>query len=93
MKETLFNISKIKVIFLFLIFSLLSINTFSAEDLTIKSPNYFGEQGNTLDDIHYLKDEMLSFEFCGDALSSNITVKYICPASTEEIDLFQNWEK
>jgi len=64
---------------LFFILILININIIFAVDdkFTIISPNYFNEQNNIYDDIHYLKNEFLSLEFCTDINSKNLDLSLI----------------
>jgi len=80
----------LKVLLLLLLFGLFFNSVYSIEDkLTITSPNYFGEMGNIYDDIHYLDNEFLSFKFCTDFESKDISFNLICNDDLKkELDLF-----
>ncbi len=61
---------------------------FAIDTLTIFSPNYFGEQENTYDNIHFLEDEHLSFKLCLNKLSKDIETNLICSDKSVELELF-----
>lgn len=76
-----------KVLFVFIIFGTV-FNIFGAEDkLEIYSPNYFSEQNNIYDDIHYLQNEHLSFKFCTDEKVENLNFNLVCPSETKTISI------
>lgn len=64
---------------------------FSFQDqLTIHHPTYFGEQNNIFESIHYLENELLSFEVCPKD-KVEISSKVICSSGEEiEIELYEN---
>lgn len=55
------------------------------------SPNYFEEQTNTYESIHFLNDEALSFVFCSEEEVALVDAKLICSSKTlsEELNLFE----
>lgn len=60
------------------------------EQLTIYHPSYFGEQNNIFESIHYLENEILSFEVCPNE-KVEISSKVICSSGEEiSIELFEN---
>ncbi len=73
-----FGFRIVKVFSIFLLFSLMVGFVFSADTLTIFSPNYFGEQNKVYDVIHYLEDEHLSFKFCTNADVEDMAFNLIC---------------
>ena len=73
------------IIFLFLIISL-SYQIFGIQnELTMHHPTYFNEQNNIFENIHYLNNELLSFEVCPDK-EVDIETKILC-STGEEISL------
>ncbi len=78
------------VLNLFLFLLILNIG-FSVDDsFKIYSPNYFGEEGNIYNDIHYLEDELLSIEFCTSLDSNNISFELNCDSGiSKSLDLFK----
>lgn len=62
-------------------------NVSAVETLTINSPNYFDEQTNIFNDIHFLKDEHLSFNLCLDKNSKDITANIICDNNQTDLPL------
>jgi hypothetical protein len=66
---------------------------FSANTFTITNPQYFNEQNNIFETIHYLENEMLSLEFCAkDAKDINITV--LCDSNKQiTLPYFNNENK
>ncbi len=75
---------------LFFLYFIFSVNLSYAveESLNIYSPNYFSEQNNVYDPIHYLEKEILSFKFCTEEDAKNITARLECNDEYKKIDLF-----
>ena len=84
--------SQIRVLFLLLLLLVFGVSySFAGTDVfTILSPNYFNEQGNVYNDIHYLKNEFLSVEFCTNTNSKNISLDVISQNNTivKKLDLY-----
>jgi len=78
-----------------IILIILTSNVNSAEDtLSISSPNYFLENTNIYNDIHYLKNEFLSFNFCSQSSPINVEVNLVCSnGDTTKLDLFNSKSK
>lgn len=61
---------------------------FAADDsLKIQSPNYFNEQNNIYEDIHYLEKELLSLSFCSDEDTKDLTITLTCPNEEDNVEL------
>lgn len=75
---------------LFILFNI--VNVYSAEEeLKIYSPNYFNEQNNKYEYIHYVENEFLSFQFCTDENTENIEMNLICNQEDKTaIDFFKD---
>jgi hypothetical protein len=79
---------KIYITIIITIITLFSSSIFASDDsLKIISPNYFDEQNNIYDDIHYLEKEILTINFCSNEEISDLEIKIECPLSDEEISL------
>lgn len=76
------KIRKLKSIALILVFILVLIPNFfaaSTEDyFKIISPTYFDEEDLKYENIHYIEDEFLSFEFCPKDEIENLEAKIVC---------------
>lgn len=81
------NLNKIlKLLIGFIFIITIVTNIFAADDtLEIYSPNYFSEQNNVYDDIHYLQNEHLSFKFCTNERVENLNFNLVCPSETKNI--------
>lgn len=87
---------RLKNIIVFLVvFTLfvLTANATSNDNLKIFAPNYFNEQNNIYDSIHYLENEHLSFEFCSNEDVKDITFTLKCDSSEEKLIVNNNYEK
>ena len=67
--------------------------SYAQDSLTIFSPTYFNEQKNIHEKISYLENEFLSFEFCTDENSQNITAILSCENESTELELYKNTNK
>jgi hypothetical protein len=79
-----------RVIITFILIFSLSSQVFAIEDeFTLFHPTYFNEQNSIFETIHYLENEMLSFEVCPKQ-EVEITSKIICSSNEEiELELFE----
>ncbi len=60
------------------------------DGLTIYSPNYFGEEENVYDLIHYIENEYLSFSFCSNDDPQNIKTEIVCGSNRNELKMFKD---
>lgn len=84
---------KYRVVIFLLIFTLFQINLAFSDSLEVLSPNYFEEQKNVYEDIHFLKNELLSFIFCSETEPSNVVATISCNNENKEIDILKHLGK
>ncbi len=76
------------IIYTILFFSFVTtIYSETPDKLQIYSPNYFNEQTNIYEKINYLENEPLSFKFCTNPNSQNISFNLICSVDNDKIEL------
>jgi hypothetical protein len=81
----------IKILLILIIGILFSTTVFADDSLTIISPNYFNEQNNIYDDIHYLENEYLSFKFCSNQNPKDISFEISNEDKTKKIKVYKDY--
>jgi len=85
---------KLELVMIFIVFTVFITSSFAADTLKITSPTYFGEQNVVYEDINYLENEILSFEFCSADDPTNIEFNLICNTDADmNIDIYENYAK
>lgn len=81
----------------FVIFSILFIiligNIYSADTLNIFSPSYFGEEKNIYEEINYLEEEFLSFQFCSEDKVDDVKFTLSCSGDSKVTEIDVNIDK
>lgn len=79
---------------IFIVFTMFFSSGFSADTLNIISPTYFGDQKIVYEEINYLENEILSFEFCSPEEPTNIEFNLVCNVGTDsELEVYENYAK
>lgn len=77
----------LRVIVIILAFLCLINSAYSDTNLEILEPRYFNEQDNVFDDIHFLRDEMLSFKLCSENIITNVKPTLSCSGTENSVVL------